>query len=196
MPNPTFDEVRKKWNLKSTLQKVKDTKNFTIEKTTRFSGRFVQIALAVFSWYFLGSQDASVLDKYSLKPLTNAMWFFSICSPIVSGFLVVVYITPWFSHGWTSRRILFIETFLDFCMSVVWMTAFGVSIAAVSGYCDAPAGGSCINFNWLMSWYFLSSVGFLYGLGCDFYSLYLGLCAKEDIEQEILLDVRRTTRLK
>ena len=61
---PNFEDVRKKWNLKQTLQSVRDTKNFTVDKTARFAGRFFQVALAVFSWYFLSSQDALVIAKY------------------------------------------------------------------------------------------------------------------------------------
>ena len=193
----SFDKLAKAWNLKSTLQKVKDTRNFTVDKTGRFSARFFQIALACFSWYFLSSQDAKIAEKYNIKSITDAMWFFAVTSPIVSIFLVVVYITPWFSHAWTSRRILFVETFCDFFMSLGWLAGFISLVAVVQGKC-VPTPGSdnnCVIFNWLVSWLFFSWLAFLAGLFFDGYSLYKGIWAPNDIESEILLDVRRTTRL-
>ena len=195
MPS-NFDSVRKKLNLKDTLKKVKDTKNFPIEKNSRFAGRFFQIVLAVFAWYFLGSQSQSIVIQYALTPVINAMWFFAITSPMVSGSLIAVYIAPWFSHSWSSRRILFIETFLDFLMTFGWVTGFTLMMVATNGQCKPTADATCTNFNWLVAWCFLSFLGFFYGLVLDIISLYKGMCGSSDIEAEILLDVRRTTRLK
>lgn len=197
---PSFEEVRKKWNLKQTLQSVRDTRNFSVDKTARFSGRFFQIALAVFAWYFLGSQDGAVIAKYGIVVVINWMWFFAIASPVVSAFLVVVYVTPWFSHSWTSRRILIVESSLDFLMALGWLAGFVAMLVAVNGACIPPAATptttpNCVNFNWLVSWLFLSFVAFSFGLGVDIWALYKGMCAKDDIEGEILLDIRRTARL-
>ena len=123
------------------------------------------------------------------------MWFFAVTSPIVSIFLVVVYLTPWFSHSWTSRRILLIETSLDFMMFIGWMGGFIGSVVLVNGRCIAPPAATCTQYNWLISWLFFSAIAFFYALGIDFWSLYKGIYAPADIEHEILLDVRRTTRM-
>ena len=193
---PSFSEVRKKWNLKQTLQNVRDTRNFTVEKTGRFAGRFFQVALAVFCWYFLGSQDQKVVTSYGMNGLMSTMWFFAVLTPLVSSFLVVVYVSPWFSHGWTSRRILIVESTFDFLMTVGWLSGFITSLVIVKGQCVPPeTGTSCINFNWAVSWFFFLTTAFLFNLGLDIWALYSGLCGRQDVEGEVLLDVRRTTRL-
>jgi hypothetical protein len=195
MPS-NFDAVKKKLNLSETLKRVKDTKNFPVEKTARFAGRFFQIALAIFAWYFLSSQEQSIIEKYSLTKLVTAMWFFAITSPMVSGFLIAVYSLSWFSHSWNSRRILFIELSLDLFMTLGWLCGFVIMIIATDGDCKQVSGTSCTNFNWLVAWCFLSFFAFFYGLCLDIISLYRGLWGSNDIEAEILLDVRRTTRLR
>lgn len=195
MPS-NFDAVRKKLNLRDTLKKVKDTRNFPVEKTARFSGRFFQIALAVFAWYFLGSQFQSIIVFYNLTPVINAMWFFAVASPIVSGFLTALYMMPWFSQSWTARKILFIELFSDFVMALGWLAGFTLMIIATDGNCVQVAEATCTNFNWLVAWCFLSFLAFSYGFALDIISLYKGIYGSNDIEAEILLDVRRTTRLR
>ncbi|KAJ3059010.1 hypothetical protein HK102_010203, partial [Quaeritorhiza haematococci] len=99
--------------LRDSLRKAKDTKNFTIDKAGRFSSRFFQAICAFACWYFLARQDAAILTNQGVPQYINAMLFFAITSPVISAFLVIVYITPWFSKAWTSRRIITIETTFD-----------------------------------------------------------------------------------
>ena len=192
----SFDSVRKKLNLKDTLRRVKDSRNFTVDKTTRFAGRFFQIALALFAWYFLASQNGNIAAYYELTDIIYAMWFFAVVSPIVSTFLVVLYVAPWFSHSWSSKRILILEIVADFLMAFGWLSGFIVMMVATKGHCVPLPDTSCTNFNWLEAWCFLSFAAFLYGLAIDIITLYKGVCGSSDIEAEILLDVRRTTRMK
>lgn len=87
-------------------------------------------------------------------------------------------------------------------MFIGWMGGFIGSVVLVNGRCVAPPATksgdpipTCTQYNWLISWLFFSGLAFLYALGIDFWSLYKGIYAPADIEHEILLDVRRTTRM-
>jgi hypothetical protein len=193
---PNFDAVKQKLKLSETLKRVKDTKNFPVEKTARFAGRFFQIALAIFAWYFLSSQAQPIVVHYNLTPVINAMWFFAIISPMVSGFLIAIYYFSWFSKSWTSRRILCMELSCDSFMTMGWLCGFVLMIIATSGNCQPLPDATCTNFNWLVAWCFLSFIAFFYGLGIDIVSLYRGIWGSNAVEAEILLDVRRTTRLR
>lgn len=182
-----------KWNFTNTLQKVKDTTNFNIEKTGRFSARFFQIFLAFFAYYFLGNQKKTLVDKYGLGDTNSWMLFFSIMSPIVSGFLIAMYLFPWVSRKWTSRRLLSVETFFDVFMTLGWISGFIALLAKIQGGCVSYQEG-CDVFNWLVAWLFFLFVSWAAGLFFDITAWHRGVWSSDEIDSDVLLDIRRTTR--
>ncbi|KAJ3252525.1 hypothetical protein HK103_001426 [Boothiomyces macroporosus] len=185
----------KKWDYEQTLRKVKDTANFEIDKSGRFAGRFFQIALSLISYYWLGAQNSVLVAKYGLASTNNAMIFFAIISPIVSGLLIAVYITPWFGKNWTSRRILSIETFFDLFMMMGWICGFGVELTSVGTGCSLQTWiDGCTSFNWLAAWLFFLFVAWAAGLFFDCTAWYRGVFAGNEIDADVLLDIRRSGR--
>jgi hypothetical protein len=67
-----FKSLQKKWDFQKTVTKYKDTRNFEIDKNGRFAARFFQIALAVFSYYWLSVQNAELVKMFSAR-FENAM---------------------------------------------------------------------------------------------------------------------------
>ncbi|KAL2915344.1 hypothetical protein HK105_205209 [Polyrhizophydium stewartii] len=206
---PSFKEIKSKiskgakntgtaikWNFESTITKLRDRTNFQIEKQGRYAARCFQVLLALVSYYWLGSQNADFLTKYNLGSVHGAMLFFAIVSPVISGCMIAIYMLPWFSHAWTSRRILSVETFCDLFMSLGWISGFIVELSAVRGACSIGWLDGCTNFNWLMSWLFFLFVSWSAGLVFDCTAWYRGVCAADEIESDVLLDVRRTTRTR
>ena len=68
-----YKSIAKKWDFNKTVQKVKDTKNFEIEKSGRFAARFFQVALAVISYYFIAAQNSALIKKYDLTKVTGPL---------------------------------------------------------------------------------------------------------------------------
>jgi hypothetical protein len=60
-------------SLQAFFQKIQETESFPLDKTLRFIGRFVQMALALFTCVFLWTQNIPMIDKYHLQDLKNAM---------------------------------------------------------------------------------------------------------------------------
>ena len=63
-----------KWDYEKTLTKVRDTKNFEIDKQGRFAARGFQIALGVASIIFIGTEDATFTVTYTLTNVLTSMW--------------------------------------------------------------------------------------------------------------------------
>ena len=102
---------------------------------------------------------------------------------------------PWFGKNWTSRRILFIESFCDLFMTIGWISGFIAELAAVKGGCaPAVAIDGCPNFNWLVAWLFFLFLSWGAGIFFDCTAWYNGVFSGNDIDADVLLDVRRTTR--
>ncbi|KAH6572204.1 hypothetical protein BASA61_008944 [Batrachochytrium salamandrivorans] len=204
---PSFKEIKSKvvskakvattavkWNLEASITKYRDKKNFAVDKQGRYAGRCFQVMLAVVSYYWIGSQDRDFVAHNHLGSVNAAMLAFAIASPIVSGLLVAVYISPWFSHSWTSRRILTIETLADAIMTLGWLSGFCVELVTIRGTCSIEWTTGCTNFNWLMSWLFFLFISWGAGLFFDYTAWYRGVFAADEIESDVLMDVRRTTR--
>ncbi|EGF82353.1 hypothetical protein BATDEDRAFT_34377 [Batrachochytrium dendrobatidis JAM81] len=183
-----------KWNLEASITKYRDHKNFTIDKQGRYSARCFQIMLALVSYYWIGSQDIGLVASKNLGGVNSAMLIFAICSPVVSGLLIAVYVSPWFSHSWTSRRILTIETIADAIMTLGWIFGFIIELVNVQGACTGASLPGCTNFNWLMAWLFFLFVSWGAGFFFDCTAWHRGVLASDEIESDVLMDVRRTTR--
>ncbi|KAJ2998034.1 hypothetical protein HDV02_004945 [Globomyces sp. JEL0801] len=195
MPNALANKWNKvkKWDYEGTLH----TKNFEIQKNGRFSARFFQIALAMISYYWLGSQNPAFTQKYELTAVIGSMTFFAIASPAISAALIAVYITPWFGKNWTSRRILLIETFCDLFITIGWIAGFFTLLSSVTTGCS-PANWivGCTNFNWMAAWVFFLFLSWAIGLFFDGTAWYRGVFSQEEIGSDVLLDIRRTTRTR
>ncbi|KAI8915993.1 hypothetical protein EDD86DRAFT_197370 [Gorgonomyces haynaldii] len=193
-----YKTIAKKWDFNKTVSKFKDTKNFEINKQGRFAARFFQIALAVISYYFIAVQKKVLWAAFESNTFSGSLMLFAICSPILSGFLIAIYIFPWFSKKWTSRRILSVETFCDVLMTISWAAIFFVGLASVGGKCANPTDASwvdgCGNYNWLMAWIFFLFLSFAAGVYFDGTAWYNGVWKGPEIESDVLLDIRRTTR--
>ncbi|KAJ3045680.1 hypothetical protein HDV00_007806 [Rhizophlyctis rosea] len=192
--NFNFKDLAQKWDLKGSLIKARDTRNFTIEKPGRFGARFFQIFCALAAWYFLAQQDDTILTALNLRPTIKAMYFFAIVSPILSVLLILVYVLPIFLKKWTSRRILIIETLLDFLLTICWLAGFIASLVLMGGQCPPATSSACDRFNWAVAWFFFSFMFYSAGLVFDVRTWYQAVFAPQDIDAEVLLDVRRTTR--
>jgi hypothetical protein len=191
-----------KWDYENSLRKVKDTKNFEIDKAGRFAARFFQMALALISYYWLAAQNQTFLKNSGIAGVVSSMMyvslirFFAIVSPVISGLNIAVYITPWFGKNWTSRRILAIETFSDLFMTVGWIAGFIALLNGVTFNC-APGGAmptGCVEFNWLAAWLFFLFLAWFTGLIFDIFAWKKGVFDAGEIDDEVLLDVRRATR--
>jgi hypothetical protein len=68
-----FKQVAKKWDFQKTVSKVKDTKNFEIQKTGRFAARFFQGATALIMYYFIAGLIPAFTAKYSLGQVNAAL---------------------------------------------------------------------------------------------------------------------------
>lgn len=104
-----------------------------------------------------------------------------------------MYVFPWFSHSWTSRRILAIETFLDLFMALAMFSVFFVDLTLIGGQCDQNVLG-CGTFTWLLTWLFFHAASWFAGLVFDGTAWHRGLSTSQEIDGDILLDIRRTTR--
>jgi hypothetical protein len=118
---------------------------------------------------------------------------FAVLSPVISGGLIAMYIFPWFSKAWTSRRILSTETFLDVFMMLGMFIIFFVELSAVDGACDINVVG-CPTFNWLLTWLFFHSASWAAGFYFDCTAWYRALYSGHEIDSEMLMDIRKTTR--
>ncbi|KAI8910084.1 hypothetical protein BC831DRAFT_408822 [Entophlyctis helioformis] len=186
--------VKTKWDYEKTLSKVKDRKNFEIDKQGRFAARGFQIALSLVSYYWLGVQNSEFMTMHAVGQVQSAMIFFAVVSPVISAFLIIVYVTPWFSHAWTSRRILSVETFCDLFMTLGWISGFMAELIAVQGACSLGWHPGCTNFNWLMAWLFFLFLSWGAGFFFDCTAWWRGVFSGDEIESDVLMDVRRTTR--
>ncbi len=121
---------------------------------------------------------------------------FAVFSPITSGSLIALYLAPWFGKNWTSRRILSIETASDFCMTFGWLGGFIALVAQTGGACASSEKfvDGCTTYNWLAAWVFLLFLSWAAGLFFDATAWHRGVCSGNDINDAILLDVRRATR--
>jgi hypothetical protein len=118
-----------------------------------------------------------------------------VVSPIISGFNVAVYLTRWIGKNWTSRRILSIETFCDLLMTTGWLAGFIALLAEVKTGCSLEQWTEgCVNFNWLVAWLFFLFVSWFAGLIFDIIAWRKGVCSPQEIDNEILLDIRRSAR--
>ena len=115
-------------DLKSSLRALKDTSTFPIEKSGRFASRGVQISLAFFLCFFVGHIQDLIPQ---LRSLLSMIWFLLIVGLFASVWNVVMYAIPWLSKKWTSKRILIVETAIDFCFFVMWTVTFIVTAAMV-----------------------------------------------------------------
>ncbi|RKO85929.1 hypothetical protein BDK51DRAFT_42094 [Blyttiomyces helicus] len=73
MAPPNFKDLQKKWNLRQSLVRARDTKNFEIEKLGRYGARFFQICCCFGAWYFLSTQNSTLLSAHTLGPTFAAM---------------------------------------------------------------------------------------------------------------------------
>jgi hypothetical protein len=64
-----------KWDYESTLRKVKDTKNFEIDKSGRFAARFFQMTLALISYYWLAAQNQPFAQRFGIAGTISSMTF-------------------------------------------------------------------------------------------------------------------------
>ncbi|KAJ3267468.1 hypothetical protein HK104_005866 [Borealophlyctis nickersoniae] len=195
MPRPKFN-LQQKWDIRQSLMKARDTRNFVIEKPGRFGARFFQIFCSVASWYFLGKQDDTLITPHGLWPTFHAMTFFAIISPIISALLIAVHIFPWFSKSWTSRRIMILETISDFFIGLGWFGGFVAGLSKMNGDCPPNASSACNLFNWALAWFFFSFLFFGAGFVFDVRTWYKAIWAPQEIDAEVLLDVRRSTRIR
>ncbi|KAJ3057005.1 hypothetical protein HK097_001489 [Rhizophlyctis rosea] len=199
MPKPpknfNFKDLANKWDLKGSLIKARDTRNFTIEKPGRFGARFFQIFCALGAWYFLAQQDDALITAQGghLRQTIKAI-FFAIVSPIISGLLIAVYLLPVFLKKWTSRRILIIETACDFIITLCWFAGFIASLSQMKGECPPAKSPECDRFNWAVAWFFFSFAFFAAGLTFDVRTWYKAVFEPQEVDAEVLLDIRRTTR--
>jgi hypothetical protein len=82
-------------------------------------------------------------------------------------------------------------------MTVGWISGFIAELAAVKGGCSIEsvyAAQGCTNFNWLVSWLFFLFVSWLAGLYFDFTAWRQGVFNNNELDDNVLLDIRRQTR--
>ena len=127
----------------------------------------------------------------SYNPIFASIYsIFSVLSPITSGCLIAIYLTPWFGKNWTSRRILSIETFCDFCFTIGWLAGFIALVVKGSG-CNAEG---CVTYSWLAAWVFFLLLSWTAGLFFDATAWRRGVFSENEIDDAVLMDVRRATR--
>lgn len=68
-----FKNVVKKWDFQKTVTKIKDTKNFEIQKAGRFAARFFQGATALIMYYFLAAQQPAFTAANKLQSVNSAL---------------------------------------------------------------------------------------------------------------------------
>jgi hypothetical protein len=195
-------------DLRNSLRRVKDTRNFQIDKMGRFANRFFQVILCFIMWYFISQLGASASKNLNAVYLTpsalNLFWFLTIMGPIVSVWNAAMYMAPWFSKAWSSRRIIIVEGVGDACFSVIWTIAFVYGATIAGKNCSCAVTRSCLlsdvmavcdKTNWLIAFSCFISVSWIAALVYDVHAFYKGVIKTEDIDPETLLEVHRSARM-
>jgi hypothetical protein len=107
-----------------------------------------------------------------------------------------MYIFPWFSKSWTSRRILTVETLIDVTMTLGWLGVLINFATTVGGQCSSYSTQlkGCVQFNWLCVWIFFLFCAWGSGIYFDITAWRRGLNGSSEIDTEIMLDIRKATR--
>ena len=116
-------------------------------------------------------------------------------SPMVTICLFSIYFFGFFSKAWTSRRILTIETVSDIIMTIIWFALFISGLVQVGGNCaSGTAMAGCTDFNWVTAWIFFIAISWLVNLVFDGTAWHFAFGGFNEIDDNILMDIRRTTR--
>ena len=184
-----------KWDFEERLRGARDTTHFNIEKKTRFAARFFQMVLTVLAYIFYGNLVRPMLDtdiENSTMP-----WILStlIITPFLAGFNLMLYVASIFGKKWTSRRVLAFETFIDLGVVITFMV-HGIMLA--QGYkricIDAAIYTGCGTLNLFVFWLFFLMVAWMVGFAFDCIAWYRGVFKKQEVSNDVLMDVRRVTR--
>ncbi|TPX30447.1 hypothetical protein SmJEL517_g06006 [Synchytrium microbalum] len=166
-----------------------DTKNFKVNKWTRFSARGFELFLSVILMAMLGRTPATLSNSNDVSGITSAMFAVSAISLIAASAGIVLYMVPFFMHSWTTRRVLIVEMSIDAIMSGLFVCGF---IAAAVKTCQ-PGTSSCDAMNWDIVFMCAVGAAYLISLGLDAYSLLKGLFPKSFNDEIQLFGARRAS---
>lgn len=193
-------------DLRNSIRRVKDTKNFEIDKLWRFSSRGFSILLSFIMWYFLSELNSAKNQTdstvYMSREALNMFWFLTIGGPIISVWNIAIYLAPFLTKAWSSRKILIIESVSDVLMSLFWMGTFVYAAGQAIHTCTCPQTGCtdivkkiCDKTNWLVAFAFFATLSWTISLIYDIISFYKGVFQREEVDPETLLEVQRTARM-
>ena len=195
-PAPTSKPARpQKWDFEERLRGARDTTHFTIEKKTRFAARFFQIILTVLAYVFYGNliRPLSNSQGENLMPVILSTL---IITPFLAGFNVMLYVASFFGKKWTSRRVLAFETLIDLGVVCTFM-AHGIMLAQAYEPMCLAAGSTypgCASLNLFVFWLFFLMIAWMVGFAFDCIAWYRGVFKKQEVSNDVLMDVRRVTR--
>ncbi|KAI9209740.1 uncharacterized protein BJ171DRAFT_609020 [Polychytrium aggregatum] len=182
---------------KNVLQeRFRDTKNFPIEKKMRFSGRFFQIVLSAFAYYWLASQDSALMTKYGLFGVIGYSWFLNLACPCVAGLLILQHFAGAIISAWTSRKMMVLETLCDVTIMALWLFCIIAAGILMGPNCPPGTSHACDCFNWVLATEIMSWIAWTYGVVLDFVLWYKVLWGgmEEIDDMEMNRALRQTAR--
>ena len=177
-------------DLRETLRSAKDTKNFDIDKGTRFAARFFQFILAIMVLAFAGSISNDMFGSWS-----SFIMFLAVTGLLATTWNVIVYALPWLFKAWSSRRIILVETFFDCFYVTLWIVC-AIGTATVVG-ANALLDENQIDIGrcrWLVVFCFLLLITWIVNFALDVWAIYKGMMKSADVDPEALLEIRRSAR--
>ena len=195
--NPTTAAAKparpQKWDFEERLRGARDTTHFDIEKKTRFAARFFQIILTILAYIFYGN----VTWHPTMDEVKGVILSTLIVTPFLTGFNVLLYAASFFGKKWTSRRVLAVETLIDLGVVCTFLS-HGVMLAKKNyDLCNPESTWGytqCGSLNLFVFWLFFLMVAWMLAFWFDCVAWYRGVFKKPEINNDVLMDVRRVTR--
>jgi hypothetical protein len=180
-----------------------DRVNFEIPKVARFSNRFLQIALAALTVFFLSRNKDGITAAEMLESISTGV-ILACVSMGVSALGMLLY-TQFIFNNWTSRKVILLETVLDIGGGTSVFVAF-INMSTKSGMgsdnaickpfqAGSPAG--CNLFHWGFAFLVLTFLTWVASVCIDFRDIFFGMMASQKLQDDVeLAGLENTIRKK